>query len=220
MKSNVEPRLRYIEEPGTHPSLGSALKRPIDYCAAFLALLLLAPLFVLIAVLIKLDSPGPVFFKQERVGWGGRIFNLYKFRSMRVGAEAEQEALQAHNSMSGPLFKVKDDPRITCTGRWLRRTSLDELPQLLNVLLGDMSLVGPRPPLPSEVMHFEPWHHEKFVVRPGITGLWQVSGRNTLTSFDQMITLDLTYIRTWSPWLDLMILARTLPAVVRGTGAS
>ncbi|MGC9400571.1 MAG: undecaprenyl-phosphate glucose phosphotransferase [Anaerolineae bacterium] len=194
------------------------VKRAIDVTGAALGLLFGAPLFALIALAVYLDSRGPVIFRQERVGKDGRRFSIYKFRSMYVGADRERERLGALNEADGPLFKIRDDPRLTRVGAILRRTSLDELPQLFNVLRGEMSLVGPRPPIPEEVEQYQPWHEKRLAVRPGMTGLWQVSGRSELT-FDEMVLLDIYYIENWSPWLDLTILLRTIPQVVMGEGA-
>lgn len=193
-------------------------KRAFDIFVASTCLLVGAPLFALIALAIKLDSPGPVFFTQTRVGKNHRQFRIIKFRSMREGAEAEQQQLQALNEADGPLFKIRDDPRLTRVGTFLRRTSLDELPQLWNVLRGDMSLVGPRPPVPAEVASYQPWHMKRLTVPGGMTGLWQVSGRSELT-FDEMVLLDIYYIEHWSPWLDLQILLRTIPKVLLAEGA-
>ena len=194
------------------------LKRAMDVVVSLALLVLLAPLMLLIAAAIKLDSPGPVFFKQVRVGKNGRKFVMYKFRSMYEGAEEELERLRALNEADGPIFKLRDDPRCTRVGRILRRLSLDELPQLYNVLRGEMSLVGPRPPLPSEVAQYKEWHKKRLAVSPGMTGLWQVSGRSQL-SFDEMVLLDLYYIENWSPLMDLRILLRTIPKVILGDGA-
>ncbi len=194
------------------------LKRAMDVAIATLALIVLAPLMGLIALAIKLDSPGPVLLRQVRIGRHGKPFVCYKFRSMRVGAEQELERLQAFNEARGPIFKMRNDPRRTRVGRILRRLSLDELPQLLNVLKNEMSLVGPRPPLPHEVERYEPWHRRRLEVAPGMTGLWQVSGRSNLT-FDEMVLLDIWYIENWSLWLDVKILLRTIPAVLLGVGA-
>ena len=174
-------------------------------------------LFLLAAVLINRRSPGPVFFAQERVGLGKRRFLLYKFRTMVPDAEMQQASLEELNEVSGPVFKIKDDPRITSLGKFLRKTSLDELPQLFNVLRGEMSLVGPRPPLPKEVIKYQPWQHRKLSVRPGVTCLWQVSGRNDI-DFENWMRLDLEYIDNWSLWLDAKILAKTVPTVVKGSG--
>lgn len=193
-------------------------KRAVDLCGAILGLALGWPIFLLIATAIKCDSPGPVFFRQERVGRDHRPFTIYKFRSMRKGAEQELETLRQANECDEVIFKMRDDPRITRVGRLLRRTSLDELPQLINVLRGEMSLVGPRPPLPEEVEQYQPWHQGRLAVLPGITGLWQVSGRSELT-FDEMVLLDLYYIEHWTPWLDIAILLRTIPKVFMSEGA-
>lgn len=194
------------------------VKRVMDVTIALLMFLLGLPLILIIAVAIKLDSRGPILFRQDRVGKNGRPFRIYKFRSMRVGAEEEQDDLFAMNEADGPLFKIRNDPRLTRVGRFLRRTSLDELPQLINVLEGQMSLVGPRPAIPCEVEQYQPWHRQRLSVHPGMTGLWQVSGRSELT-FDEGVLLDIYYIEHWSPWLDLNILLRTVPKVFMGDGA-
>jgi lipopolysaccharide/colanic/teichoic acid biosynthesis glycosyltransferase len=172
----------------------------------------------LAALLIKWDSPGPVLFPQVRVGRDGRLFTLYKFRSMVVGADETKDQLRDLNEATGPLFKIRADPRLTRVGRWLRRLSIDELPQLWNVLKGDMSLVGPRPPVPAEVKQYQPWHRKRLQVDPGVTGLSQVSGRSELT-FDEMVMLDLFYAENWSLWLDFKIILRTIPTVILGAGA-
>ncbi len=194
------------------------LKRAADLGLAGLVGLLLSPFLALIAVAIKLDSPGPVIYAQTRVGRNGRLFSCYKFRSMVDHADQMQDELADRNEASGPLFKVRDDPRRTRVGRFLRRWSLDELPQLWNVLRGEMSLVGPRPNLPSEVAQYQEWHKKRLLASPGITGLWQVSGRSDLT-FDEMVLLDVYYVENWSIGLDLSILLRSLPAVLRAKGA-
>jgi len=194
------------------------VKRGMDMVGAVAGLVLGAPFMALIALAIRLDSPGPVIFRQMRMGAGGKLFEIYKFRSMREGAEAELEQLRGLDEADGPIFKIHDDPRMTRMGRFLRRTSLDELPQLWNVLRGEMSLVGPRPPLPSEVSGYVEWHKKRLEVRPGMTGLWQVSGRSLL-SFDEMVLLDIYYIENWSLWLDLKIMLRTVPQILRGDGA-
>ena len=193
-------------------------KRAADVVATILGLVLLSPLLLLIAAAIRLGSKGPIIFKQTRVGKNGRPFVCHKFRSMCVNAEAQIRQLLRHNEATGPIFKMRDDPRATRVGRFLRRTSLDELPQLWNVLKGEMSLIGPRPPLPSEVREYAPWHLRRLEVSPGITGLWQVSGRSDLT-FDEMVLLDVYYIENWSPFLDLRILLKTIPTVIMGRGA-
>ena len=197
---------------------GLMLKRSIDMAVAASGLILLAPVMALIALAIRLDSPGPVLFKQTRVGKNGQPFVLYKFRTMRIGAEEEQEKLAALNEATGPIFKIRHDPRLTRVGRVLRRSSLDELPQLYNVLRGEMSLVGPRPPLPKEVEQYQEWHKKRLEIAPGLTGLWQVSGRSELT-FDEMVLLDIYYIENWSPVLDTIITLRTIPRVLFGDGA-
>ncbi|MCS7183142.1 MAG: sugar transferase [Thermoanaerobaculum sp.] len=194
-------------------------KRVMDVTVAGLGLALFAPLLPLLALAVKLDSPGPVFFRQQRCGLRGRRFVLYKLRTMVEGAEELKPHLAHLNVMDGPVFKAPNDPRVTRVGRWLRRFSLDELPQLWNVLKGDMSLVGPRPPLPEEVARYEPWQRRRLAMKPGLTCLWQVSGRTEL-SFRQWMALDLAYIDSWSLALDLKILAKTLPAVLRGKGAA
>ncbi len=195
-----------------------AFKRISDIAFSLIGLILFSPLMLLIALAIKLDSPGPVLFKQIRVGKGGQKFVFYKFRSMHQGAEEEQPKLTDLDEVVGPTFKIRNDPRCTRVGKILRRTSLDELPQLYNVLRGEMSLVGPRPALPSEVEQYKEWHRRRLEISPGITGLWQVSGRSELT-FDEMCLLDIYYLENWSPLLDLKIALKTIPAVIIGTGA-
>jgi exopolysaccharide biosynthesis polyprenyl glycosylphosphotransferase len=195
-----------------------AFKRASDIVVSLVGLILLSPLLLLISVAIKLDSPGPALFKQVRVGKGGRRFVCYKFRSMRQGAEEERPELADRDEAMGPTFKIRHDPRCTRVGRLLRRTSLDELPQFYNVLRGEMSLVGPRPAIPSEVEQYQEWHRKRLEVSPGITGLWQVSGRSQLT-FDEMCLLDIYYLENWTPLLDLKIALKTAPAVLAGTGA-
>jgi len=197
-----------------------AVKRAIDIGGSLIGLVVLAPVFALIALLIKVDSAGPVFFRQPRVGRGGRLFPIIKFRTMRPGAEEQRADIGGRNIYrDARLFKVKGDPRVTRVGRWLRGASLDELPQLVNVLRGDMSLVGPRPPLPSEVERYEAHHYARFDVKPGITGPWQVAGRNDITEFERVIALETDYIRHWTLGADLRILGRTVPAVVGRRGA-
>ncbi|MDT5272983.1 MAG: hypothetical protein QOH49_5169 [Acidobacteriota bacterium] len=233
---NCLPRKTEVDQIGVLPVItlfreplgqgASLLKRACDVLAAAAALVLLSPLWVLMALLIKLDSKGPVLYRQERVGMDGRIFLFLKFRTMRTGADDREHREYQRRYIEGqpetnlgdsqrPVYKLHDDPRVTRTGRWLRRTSLDELPQLLNVLRGDMSLVGPRPPIPYEVEAYALWHRKRLDMKPGMTGLWQVSGRNRL-SFDEMVRLDLFYIENWSLWLDLKIMLRTLPVLLRG----
>ena len=196
-----------------------SIKRALDFLAAFFGLLALAPVMLAIAAAIKLTSPGPVLFVQERYGLNKRRFRMYKFRTMVPNAEALIAQLEERNEAQGPIFKMQRDPRVTPLGRWLRKTSLDELPQLINVLKGDMSLVGPRPMAVRDVQLFDQaWFMRRFSAPPGMTGLWQVSGRSQL-GFDDWVALDLKYIDEWSLGLDLEILARTIPVVFRGTGA-
>ena len=196
------------------------LKRILDVVGSLVLLIILAPFFLIVALLIKLTSPGPIFFSQLRVGLNKRHFTMFKFRTMVARAEAVQESLLHLNEMSGPVFKIKNDPRITPLGRILRRTSIDELPQLFNVLKGDMSLVGPRAMSVRDYQFFsEDWQRRRFSVPPGITCLWQIKGRNTVP-FEQWMVLDMQYIDGWSLWLDLKILALTIPAVLKGSGAA
>jgi exopolysaccharide biosynthesis polyprenyl glycosylphosphotransferase len=199
------------------------IKRALDFSLSLLLLIAVAPVLLLSAILIKLTSPGPVFFVQKRIGLNKRIFSIYKFRTMVSNAEERLKEIEHLNEVSGPVFKIKNDPRLTPVGKLLRKTSIDELPQLFNVLNGDMSLVGPRP---LQVRDYElltengiDWQRCRFSVRPGITCLWQVSGRSSLP-FHKWMELDLEYVRNWSLWLDLRILARTIPAVLRGSGAA
>ena len=194
-------------------------KRLLDVLASFILIVLLSPLLLVVALLVKFTSPGPVFFIQERVGMNKRRFRLYKFRSMVVDAEARKRELAHLNEMDGPVFKIKKDPRITPIGRFIRRTSIDELPQLFNVLRGTMSLVGPRPPVPSEVEKYEWLFQRRLSIKPGITCLWQISGRNEV-SFKEWMELDKQYVESWSLWLDVKILFRTVPVVLFGRGAS
>lgn len=194
------------------------LKRAMDIILTCAGLLVIWPVLVVVALAIKLDSPGPILYRQQRVGKDGRLFEMVKFRSMHRDADRRRLELSAENEATGPLFKMRNDPRVTRVGRVLRRTSLDELPQLLNVLRGEMSLVGPRPPLPTEVEEYEEWQLGRLRAVPGMTGLWQVSGRSEV-SFHDMVRLDLHYIRNWSLSLDAEILWRTLPAVLGHRGA-
>ena len=195
-------------------------KQAIDVTGALLCLVLLWPLLLMVALAIKATSPGPILFRQQRSGLNGKPFTMLKFRSMCSDAEQRKLELAVLNEMTGPVFKLSDDPRITPVGRILRRFSIDELPQLFNVLFGEMSLVGPRPLPVDEVQRFDDLsHRRRLSVRPGLTCLWQVSGRNNVTNFAEWVRLDLEYIDNWSLWLDLKILLRTFPAVIRGTGA-
>ncbi|MGL5480063.1 MAG: sugar transferase [Clostridium sp.] len=184
------------------------LKRILDIFASLLGIICLSPIWIVISILIKIESKGPFIFSQTRVGKDLREFKMYKFRSMVVNAEELKEKLQAQNEMSGPMFKIKEDPRVTKIGKFIRKTSIDELPQLINVLKGDMSLVGPRPSLPKEVREFEPWMLERFKVKPGLTCYWQVSGRNNI-DFEDWMKLDLKYVRDRSMLVDLKLIFKT-----------
>jgi len=205
--------------PVHHNRLMLSLKRAIDVAGALVGLSLSLPAIAIAGVIIKLTSPGPVFFRQVRCGFNGRHFVMYKLRTMGTDAESRKLELDALNEMDGPVFKMSEDPRITPIGRILRRYSVDELPQFWNVLIGDMSLVGPRPPVPVEVAEYQTFERRRLSMRPGITCLWQVSGRNEI-GFEDWVRLDLEYIDTWSLRSDFMILLRTLPAVLSGDGAS
>lgn len=196
------------------------VKRSFDFVVSSFLIILLAPLLLGLAILIKLDSPGPFFYKQERVGLHGNLFKVLKFRTMVIDADHLQKELEAQNEMKdGVLFKMKDDPRITRVGKFLRRTSLDELPQLFNILFGQMSLVGPRPLPIRDVQKFSKHHFIRHEVMPGITGLWQVSGRSNITDFEQVVRLDSFYIENWSLWLDIQILVRTALVLLKRQGA-
>ena len=215
------PPVNFVAEPIASPNASpfdAALRRALDVVVSAAALLLLLPLLALIALCIRLDSPGPVLFVQKRVGRHGQEFPVFKFRSMFTDAEAHLHTVLDANERTGPVFKMRQDPRITRIGRWLRRCSLDEVPQLMNVLKGDMSLVGPRPALPREVALYTLDQRVRLSVLPGLTGLWQVSGRATL-SFEASVALDLLYVQRQSLWLNVVILARTIPAVLTGRGA-
>jgi exopolysaccharide biosynthesis polyprenyl glycosylphosphotransferase len=195
-----------------------AFRRTINLALSAVFLALTSPLLLLSCLLIKLEDGGPILFKQERCGLNGRKFTLLKLRTMVTDADERKEDLLPQNEMSGPVFKIRRDPRVTRVGAYLRRFSIDELPQLINVLKGDMALVGPRPPLPDEVERYERWQRRRLSMKPGMTGLWQVSGRSEL-DFDEWMKLDLSYIDHWSLWLDFTILIRTIPAVLSGRGA-
>jgi exopolysaccharide biosynthesis polyprenyl glycosylphosphotransferase len=196
-----------------------AFKRVFDIMSSAVALWVLAPMLLIVAALVKLTSKGPVLFRQTRVGLHGRPFKMLKFRTMVENAEELKAELTQQNEMDGPVFKMKKDPRITSIGRVLRKFSIDELPQLINVLRGDMSVVGPRPPVPNEVARYEPWHRRRLSVRPGLTCIWQVSGRNEI-SFEQWMYMDLQYIDTWSFSKDIGLILKTFPVVLTGRGAS
>jgi exopolysaccharide biosynthesis polyprenyl glycosylphosphotransferase len=196
------------------------VKRSFDFCCGLLILLLASPIYLAIALLIKLDSPGPIFYRQVRIGLRGRSFRVWKFRTMFVNADKMQKELEAMNqTKDGILFKIKDDPRVTRVGKILRQYSLDELPQVFNVLFGEMSLVGPRPLPVRDVERFAKHHHIRHEVLPGITGLWQVSGRSDIDDFEDVVALDATYIENWSLWLDMRILLETVRVVLQKTGA-
>jgi exopolysaccharide biosynthesis polyprenyl glycosylphosphotransferase len=194
------------------------VKGAVDRVAAVVLLVVLAPVFLAAALAVRLSSPGPILYRQERVGLGGTSFTMFKFRSMVVDAAAQRDALLAQNVSDGLLFKIPDDPRITPAGRWLRRFSIDELPQLINVLNGSMSLVGPRPPLPDEVARYDTSVKRRLLVKPGLTGLWQISGRSDLP-WEEAVRLDLRYVENWSLALDAMILWKTGRAVLTRSGA-
>lgn len=211
------PLIHFQTPPGDRWELG--VKRLIDLAVGSCLLLLSAPLGIAIACAIKCSSRGPVFFRQTRMGLNGRLFSMYKFRSMRVGSEKQLSELRERNEMQGPVFKVANDPRVTPVGWFLRRFSLDELPQLWNVVRGDMSLVGPRPPVPGEVSMYDRKERRRLSMRPGLTCTWQVSGRNEIRDFETWVRMDLEYIDNWSLWRDFWLLLRTVPAVLTGRGA-
>jgi len=202
---------------GPRSALALAVKRVTDVVGATVGMVVLSPLFAGIALAILLTDGRPVFYRQTRVGLNGRRFRVVKFRSMVTDADQRLEALRIHNEIKGHAFKMTADPRITTVGRFLRRSSLDELPQFWNVLRGEMSIVGPRPPLPSEVDAYDTWHRRRLSMKPGVTGLWQIEGRHE-PEFDQWVEKDLEYIDRWSPWLDLEIIVRTIPAMIRAEG--
>jgi exopolysaccharide biosynthesis polyprenyl glycosylphosphotransferase len=193
-------------------------KRAFDIVSSAVAILLFSPILIATAIAIRVESPGPIFFRQRRVGRNGRPFTMLKFRSMHANAEARLEALRVLNEAKGPVFKMRNDPRITAVGRFIRRTSIDELPQFLNVLSGEMSIVGPRPPIPAEVRQYKRWQRRRLSVKPGITCTWQISGRSNI-DFDQWMELDLAYIDQWSLWKDIQICLKTIPAVFTARGA-
>jgi exopolysaccharide biosynthesis polyprenyl glycosylphosphotransferase len=195
------------------------LKRVIDIAGSLVGLIFTGLLFPVIALLIKYDSPGPVIFGQKRVGEGGRIFRCWKFRTMKVNSARRKRELLQQNEMVGAIFKIRKDPRVTRVGRFLRHTSLDELPQFWNVFRGEMSLVGTRPPTPAEVKQYENWHRRRISIKPGITGMWQVSGRSEIRQFDDIVRLDLNYIDCWSFWLDMQILLKTVAIVFARRGS-
>lgn len=195
------------------------MKRVMDILLSLIAIICLSPVLLLIAILIKLDSKGSVLFGQERIGYKKKRFNMYKFRSMVVEAESQFEKIKTLNETNHIMFKSKEDPRITRFGKFLRKSSLDELPQLFNILKGDMSIVGPRPPLERELVNYEKWHHVKFLRPQGLTGLWQVSGRSEITDFNDVIHLDYQYNKNWNILFDIKIILKTIPVVLLGKGA-
>lgn len=202
-----------------HKPYQQAIKRAMDIVLSLAAIICLSPVLLLIAILIKLDSKGPVMFEQERIGYKEKRFNMLKFRSMVVDAESQFEKVQALNETNHIMFKSKDDPRITRVGKFLRKSSLDELPQLFNILKGDMSLVGPRPPIERELVNYEKWHYVKFLRPQGLTGLWQVSGRAEIKDFDDVIHLDYQYNKNWNILTDIKIILKTIPVVLSAKGA-
>jgi exopolysaccharide biosynthesis polyprenyl glycosylphosphotransferase len=224
-----QPRLYIPADTTRYYGSSSKLKRAFDFLISLIALIVVSPLMLVIALVIKRTDKGPVFFVQERLGKDGRPFKFYKFRSMKHNSDdaihrqfaamfinGDEDGCSATND-GEKLFKMKTDPRITPIGGWLRKTSLDELPQLFNILRGEMSLVGPRPPIAYEIENYQPWHMERLKAVPGLTGLWQVSGRSNV-SFDDMVRMDVNYINQWSLWKDVGIILKTVPVVLRGTG--
>jgi exopolysaccharide biosynthesis polyprenyl glycosylphosphotransferase len=227
--SSPQPSLFLAADTTRFFGLQARLKRLMDILIAMGLLAVTSPLFLIVALLIKRSGPGPVFFVQERLGRDGQPFLFYKFRTMEHNSDdaihrqfaamfinGDEEGCRKSNG-DRKIFKMSQDPRVTRIGAWLRRTSLDELPQIFNVLRGDMSLVGPRPPIVYEIEHYQPWHMERLKVTPGLTGLWQVSGRSSVP-FEEMVRLDVHYINHWSLWMDLRILLKTVPVVLQGTG--
>ena len=194
------------------------LKNAIDYLVGIIIFIFFIPVYLIIGLAIKFNSPGPVFYQQKRLTKGCKVFYMYKFRSMFVDADKRLAELRKYNEADGPIFKIKKDPRITTVGRFIRRFSIDELPQIINVLRGELSLVGPRPPLPQEVKQYGEWEMKRMNVKQGITGLWQISGRSEL-SFEEMARLDLYYIQNWSIEMDIKIILKTFPTILLGKGA-
>ena len=203
-----QPKMRYM-----------IIKRLTDIAGGAVGCVITLILYCILGIAIKLDSPGPILFSQERVGKNGRIFKIYKFRSMYIDAEERKKALMKDNEMDGLMFKMKDDPRITKVGKFIRKTSLDEFPQFFNVLKGEMSLVGTRPPTVSEFKEYSDHHKRRLAMKPGITGMWQVSGRSEIKSFEDVVKLDCKYIDNWSIWLDISILIKTVGVVLTGRGS-
>ncbi len=224
---NGETPLRLRHSPPSTPAIAADVTEPFGYQVTKRAFdlvggaaiaLLLVPVVPLVALMIRFDSEGPVFYRQDRVGKGGRLFKFYKFRSMHVDSDRMRAELESRNELTGPVFKIKDDPRVTTVGHFLRRSSLDEIPQIFNVLKGDMSIVGPRPALPGEVAKYEAWHRRRLDVKPGITCLWQVAGRSQV-NFDEWMRLDIEYMSRRSLGVDLAIFLKTIPAVIARRGA-
>ena len=218
MENLASIRLLNVRQAPDKGPLWDFVKRTIDIVGSGVGLVLASPLLLGAAIAVRASSPGPVIFKQKRVGKNGREFYMYKFRSMYQDAEQRLEELRAQNEVDGPVFKMTHDPRITPVGKWLRRTSIDELPQLFNILRGDMSIVGPRPPLPAEVAQYSDWDWGRLAVRPGLTCYWQISGRSNL-SFEEWMRLDLQYIEEQGFLTDMRIIFRTVGVVLRGEGA-
>ncbi len=196
-----------------------SIKRIIDITLSLTTIIMLCPVFIALIILIKKDSKGPALFKQTRIGHKGKHFHMYKFRSMVEDAEEKFEQVKGLNHTNPVMFKSKEDPRITKVGQFIRRYSLDELPQVFNILKGEMSLVGPRPPVPRELRNYKQWHHVRFLAPPGLTGLWQVSGRATIKNFDKVVSLDYEYIQNWNLLFDFKIILKTIPVVLSGRGA-
>lgn len=210
MTDNVDIELNQEKVNGQYGY--KILKRSFDIVASAIGLVALSPFFLAVAIAIKCDDGGPVFYDQIRIGKNGKKFKMYKFRSMRVNAEDEIEKLQEHSEVDGAMFKMKNDPRVTRVGKFIRKTSIDEFPQLLNVLLGQMSIVGPRPPLPREVANYTQYDKQRLLVKPGCTGLWQVTARSSV-GFQEMVNIDLDYIQRRSIWLDLKIVIKTIKII-------
>lgn len=215
----LKVELENIEENKENLKFYEIFKRGIDIIGAGSGLILLSPVIAIVACAVKFTSKGPIFFSQKRVGKNGQIFDMYKFRSMVVNAEELKEKLVQKNEMSGPMFKIKDDPRVTKVGKFIRKTSLDELPQLWNVLKGDMSLVGPRPSLPKEVAQFEKWMYKRLSVKPGLTCFWQVSGRNNI-DFEDWMKLDIKYVDERNIWIDIKLIFKTVLVLFGDKNAS
>ena len=194
-------------------------KRLIDTVLSLIALIILSPLLLITALAVKLSSPGPVLFKQQRLGLHGKVFTIYKFRSMYIDAEERKKELQSRNEVKGLMFKMENDPRITRVGKFIRKTSIDELPQFYNVVKGDMSLVGTRPPTEDEFEKYNQYYRRRISMTPGLTGMWQVSGRSEIENFDDVVKYDLQYIDNWSLWLDIKILFKTVVVVIAGRGS-